>query len=167
MHYFYQTCSREPGQHMLLEQRLVGVSSDQFALQNEKDWRLFSIICHNAKDHYFSWCLWEQADLHILSISDTGKSVRCLLFYCLSQHQWRRVFWPQKCAFWLSPLSLISWAVFWRFHGIFTCNDGKVLFSRTVLLYSPHHRTMHFLEFTTMLRWHEFLAIAAAILYVW
>jgi hypothetical protein len=31
---FIDICSREPGQHMLVEQCPVGVSGDQFAVQN-------------------------------------------------------------------------------------------------------------------------------------
>jgi hypothetical protein len=40
---------------MLVEQYLVEVGGDQFALWNENDETLFSVTCHNTDDHYFCW----------------------------------------------------------------------------------------------------------------
>jgi hypothetical protein len=42
---------------MLVEQFLVEVSGDQFALWNENDETLFSVIYHNTEHHYFCWHL--------------------------------------------------------------------------------------------------------------
>ncbi len=105
MHYFYQTCSREIGQHVLLEQRLVGgVSSDQFALQNEKDWRLFSIICHNAKDHYFCWSLWEKGwPAHFVHIRHWQVCQMPAILLTLSASMEKSFLLPKMCILTESP----------------------------------------------------------------
>jgi hypothetical protein len=42
-------CSRKPQQYMLVEQCLVVVSGDQFALRYQTEETLFSLACHDAE----------------------------------------------------------------------------------------------------------------------
>jgi hypothetical protein len=52
-------CSRELGQHTLVEQPMLRGGSDLSAICNENIGTLLSLTCHIAKDNYFCCCLWE------------------------------------------------------------------------------------------------------------